>query len=283
MIHRFEWYSETLQTSSYYLLALPEDAQTPLPAVLLFRGQPEEWLNPEQDDTRDGRTALTVLNDLIHKGYMPPVALLMPCTSNPDQSAHVPYGRALRPDRIPSAEGLGTGDMDRFLDQELIPHALNTGLIADRLSIDGFSLGGAASIYHALRRPERFASVGSFDAALLDWEFDNPAQYPETPSDLRLDWFPHLYDYPANEAHFRAHNPLDLIQQPFSFPPAMIHHAAEEHPTANNWRVRVFLDQSGIDNHAELGLMHPASAHSWYWCDEHLYRSLPFHARYLFP
>lgn len=282
MIQRFEWFSKTLNTPVYYLLVRPDGFEHPMPAVLLFRGAPEEWLNPEQDESRDMRTALTVLNDLIAKAYMPPLALVLPCTTNIRQDAWISYGRAKHPELIASPEGLGTGDMDRFIDEELIPHVLKTGLVLDRFAIDGFSLGGAASIYHALRRPERFVSLGSFDAALLDWEFDNPEIYPETPSDLRLDWFPYLCGYPPDEAHFRAHNPLDLIQSDFILPPAMIHHAAEEHPTANNWRVRLFLDQSEIDNQAELAMMHIASAHNWYWCDEHLYRTLPFHADYLY-
>lgn len=280
LIERVAFVSQILATPTDFLIVLPEGAQPPLPAVLLFRAAPEEWLDPHQDAHRNGRTLLTVMQDLMQKGYSPPLAFVLPRSCNYAGSAFVAHGRALRPDLIPEPAGLGTADFDAFLDRELIPKALATGLISDRLALDGFSLGGAAALAHALRRPERFTSVASFDGSFLDWAFDNVLISPDTPSDLRFDFFPYLYGFPPDEAAFRAANPLDRLQRPFSLPPAMIHYAAAEHPTANGWRVRELLNY--VSNQAENPVMHPASAHTWYWADEHLYRSLPFHARHLY-
>lgn len=279
-VEQIRFYSEVLATETEFLIALPAGAQPPLPAVVLLRAAPEEWLNPWQDEHRQGRNLLSVMADLMHKGYSPPLAFVLPRTSNYAGTAFVGSGTAQRPDLIAEPAGLGNGRIDDCLDQELIPRALATGLISDRLSIDGFSLGGAAALWHALRRPERFASLGSFDGSFLVWDFDNPLVNPHTPSDLRLDAFPYLYGFPPDEAAFRAGNVLDRLQQPFRLPPAMIHYAAAEHPTANGWRVRAVL--ASMANQAENPLMHPASAHTWYWADEHLYRTLPFHARHLY-
>lgn len=252
----------------------------PLPAVLLFRAAPEEWLRPWQDEHRGGRSLLTIMQDLRQKDLCPPLAFILPRTTNHSETAFVSYGRAKAPELIRDRNGLGTCQMDAFLDLELIPRALDSGLIQNRLAIDGFSLGGAAAVYHALRRPERFVSLGSFDGAFLDWNFDNPLLNPQTPSDLRLDWFPYLYGFPPDEALFRQQS---ILEHPsFKLPPAMIHYARAEHPTANNWRVKKFLQLSGLDNQAACPWMSPHSEHNWYWADEHLYRSLPFHARHLY-
>lgn len=281
-VYPFKLNSQMLQTQTEYLIALPEGIREALPAVMLFRANPHEWLNPHQDEHRGGRHLLTVMQDLIHKGYSRPLAFILPRTSNFAENAFISSGKALAPEKIQDARGLGNGAIDDFLDQELIPHALNTGLILDQLAIDGFSLGGAAALYHALRRPERFVSVGSFDGSFLEWCFDNPLISPDTPSDLRLDLFPYLYGFPPDEQLFRQTNVLDRLERPYQLPPAIIHYAAANHPTANGWRVRAVLESPGLVNQAVEPCLHPYSAHNWYWADEHLYRTLPFHSRHLY-
>jgi hypothetical protein len=280
-VHHFSFYSQVLETKTEYLIALPDGVQAPLPAVMLFRANPQEWLNPWQDESRGGRHLLSIMDDLINKAYSPPLAFILPRTCNRAESAFVPYGQARRPDLIPAPDGLGTGRIDDFLDQELLPQALATGLIRDRLAIDGFSFGGAAALYQALRRPERYVSVGSFDGSFLEWAFDNVLVRPDTPSDLRFDDFPYLYGFPPDEQLFRQQNVLDRLQRPYTLPPAMIHYAPAEHPTANGWRVKAVLE-TGLPNQAEVPWLDPHAKHTWYWADEHMYRSLPFHARHLY-
>jgi hypothetical protein len=65
-------------------------------------------------------------------------------------------------------------------------------------------------------------------------------------------------------------------------PPAMIHSSASHSPESNGWRVRAFLEAARIHNHAAAPLLHPASEHTWWWVDEHLYRTLPFHSHFLY-
>lgn len=276
----FAFYSPILETETEFLIVQPVPVPHPLPAVLLLRANPHEWLAPWQDEHRGGRNLITVMQELVARGYCPPLAFVLPRTCNFAETAFVGGGQALYPELIKAPAGLGTARIDAFLDQEVIPLALASGLIADRLAIDGFSLGGAAAVYHALRRPERFVSVGSYDGSFLVWEFDNPLIDAETPSDLRLDDFAYLYGFPPHETAFRQSNVLDRLQRPFRLPPALIHYAAAEHPTANGWRVREALKH--LPNHASEPRLHPDSAHNWYWTDEHLYRSLPFHGHYLY-
>jgi S-formylglutathione hydrolase FrmB len=283
MVRKIAFHSQILETATYFLIAAPDGADFPLPAVVLFRGVPEEWLNEGQDDTRGGRTLLTVMDDLIRAGQSAPLAFILPRTANRSQTGFVSYGTALRPDLLEDRSFLGTCRMDDFLDQEILPKAFESGLVArDRVSIDGFSLGGAAAIQHALRRSDVFRSCGCYDGALLEYAFDNVEVTPDTPSDLRFDGFPYLYGNPPDEAAFRAVNALDVVGRgDFRMPPSMIHYASERAPAENGWRVRAFLERSGIDNQAEDPTMSPESAHAWWWADEHLYRTLPFHSRVL--
>ncbi len=283
MIHKVAFRSKVLETSTYFLIAAPDGIEFPLPAVVLFRGAPEEWLMEHQDGTRRGRSLLPIAEALIAAGLCAPLAFILPRTANRSMTAFASYGTALRPDLIDDRSYLGTCRMDDFLDLEVLPRAFESGIVAEGpVSIDGFSLGGAAAIQHALRRPDLFASCGCYDGALLHFEFDNPEITPDTPSDLRFDWFPHLYGFPPDEEAFRATNALDVVARgDFRLPPAMIHYAAERAPEENGWRMREFLERSGIENAAEDPTMGPESAHTWWWADEHLMRSLPFHSRCL--
>jgi hypothetical protein len=284
MIQSIVLHSDILETDTYFVIAAPDGVELPLPGVVLFRGAPEEWLNPNQDGTREGRSLLTVMDDLIASGLCAPLAFILPRTTNDSMTSFVTQGTALRPELIEDRSFLGTCRMDDFFDQELLPTAFETGLIAEgAVSLDGFSLGGVAPIHHALRRPDAFRSCASYDGALLQYEFDNPEVTPDTPSDLRFDWFPYLFGFPPDEAAFRAVNPIDIVSRgDFRMPPAMIHYASERSPEENGWRVREFLERSRIRNFAEDPAMSPLSAHTWRWVDEHLYRSLPFHAHYLY-
>lgn len=281
MIYEERFYSSTLEVETYFLIAIPDDIDLPVPGLMLFRSVPEEWLNKSQDSTRGGRNIISVLNDLMQKSYCPPMAFILPRTSNESETANVPYGKALYPELIKDKTYIGNGDMDGFIFNELIPRTFVSGIVKDGLiSVDGFSVGGASAIYYAMKRPDLFASFASYDASLLKYEFDNPQIYPGTPSDLKFSDFPYLYGYPPDEDYFRSINPMDLISD-IPMPPGMIHYSNSQSPAANGWRVKNFLNKSKIRNYASQSLLNHYSDHTWWWADEHLYRSLPFHARFL--
>jgi hypothetical protein len=274
------FFSKVLGVETYFLIVVPDQAREPLPGLILLRGRPEEWLNGYEDKTRSGRTIITVLDDLLEKGYCSPMAFILPRTTNQSMTGFISHGKAQRPDLLTDNSYIGNGNIDDFIDLELLPRCYSSGLVREnRVSIDGFSLGGASAVYHALRRPDLFKSCGSFDGAFLKYEFDNPVIFPTTPSDLRFDHFPYLFGFPPDETAFRRQNPLDLVSEA-EMPPAMIHYSASGTPTANGWRVRALLDQ-GIKNYASAPLIDPNSDHSWWWVDEHLYHTLPFHSRLL--
>lgn len=287
MIYRDSFYSEVLGVNTYYLIAYPENTVAPLPGIVLLRATPEEWLDGTADHSRGERHVLTILQDLMEQGYCPPLAFILPRTTNVSQTAFISHGTALRPDLMVDRSFIGRGAMNDFMDLELLPRSIATGLIQPgKMAIDGFSLGGASSIYHALRRPDVFVSCGSYDGAFLKYEYDDPRIFPDTPSDLRLDEFPYLFGYPPDVATFRWNNVLDVVRQFTArqwqdLPRLMIHYANEEGPTANGWRVRELLATPGVRNYAYTPSLHPHSAHSWWWVDEHLYRTLPFHAYFL--
>lgn len=285
MIHELTIKSKSLECKSTFLVVIPEPKPHPLPAVLLLRGKPEEWLNPYEDSSRRGRNLLSVYEDLRGKGYCQELAFILPQTCNDSGTCFISHGEALHPELIEDKSQIGQGKIDAFLDAELLPHCAESGLIdIARLSIDGFSLGGASAIYHALRRPEFFRSCGSFDGSFLDFDFDNPLVTPDTPSDLRFDLFPYLFGFPPDEKIFRKQNPIDMAKQGLGkhCPPAMIHFSNNQSPESNGWRVRRFLDLAQLENQTTESNLDEASDHQWWWVDEHLYRSLPFHSHFLY-
>ncbi|MDF1788568.1 MAG: alpha/beta hydrolase-fold protein [Verrucomicrobiales bacterium] len=285
MIHERTIDSAILGCKTSFLIVTPEPKSQPLPAVLLLRGKPQEWLKPHEDSSRRGRNLLSVYQDLREKGYCKELAFILPQTCNDSGSNFISHGEALHPELIEDKSQIGNGRIDAFLDEELIPHCAQSPLIdTEHLSIDGFSLGGSSAIYHALRRPELFKSCASFDGSFLDFDFDNPLVTPETPSDLRFDFFPYLFGFPPNEKIFRKQNPIDMAKAGLGkhLPPAMIHFSNNQSPESNGWRVQRFLQEAQIQNHAPRPDLDEASDHQWWWVDEHLYRSLPFHSHFLY-
>lgn len=285
MIHELTINSTTLQCKTTVLIVTPDTKTSPCPAIVLLRGKAKEWLNPHEDKSRRGRNLISVYHDLRQKGFCKELAFILPQTCNDSESCFISHGEALHPELINDNSAIGQGRIDTFLDQELIPLCAQSQLIdTKRLSIDGFSLGGSSAIYHALRRPELFRSCAAYDGAFLDFDFDNPLVTPDTPSDLRFDLFPYLFGFPPNEKIFRKQNPIDMAKAGLAthLPPAMIHFSNNQSPESNGWRVQRFLKEAQIKNHAQQPDLDEASDHQWWWVDEHLYRSLPFHSHFLY-
>lgn len=276
--------SEALGVTTELLLARPAGIERPLPGLVLLRGRPDEWLNPHEDETRGGRSLETVVADLLGRGWMTPLCLVLPRTLNGGGDGFVVCGDPLAPERLADRSFIGTGAFDRALDDELLPAARQAGwLAAGPLAIDGFSLGGAAAVYQAMRRPERYISCGSYDGSFLMLDFDDPRRFPETPSDLRLDRLSWLYGFPPDEDVFRAREAIPRLQRDASAlkTPLILHHSAKETPDSNSHRVRALIRVLGGLDQATPALLDPHSDHTWWWVDEHLYRTLPIHSRRL--
>jgi S-formylglutathione hydrolase FrmB len=264
-----------------YVIFLPETFLRfkPLPLVVLFRAHPDEWFQARQDPSRGRRTVFLVVQDLIEKEKISPCAFLFPSTQSLDGSefyfAEDVFSADLR-------QSQGSFLTQKLFHEELLPSmAEKYPVDISRVSLDGFSLGGFTSLSYAFQSPRRYQSVGSFDGALLDYDFDNRRVSPGTPSDLTFDQFPYLFGDDPQEEFFRARNPMDLVGSVPLSSPLFLMATAEETPTANRPRVEQFAERmqsAGIENHAPQLLIHQESRHNWFWVDQYLTQSLPFHA-----
>lgn len=255
------------------------------PVVFLFRGHEREWVNPDEDDSRGGRTAATVADELIRAGRIGPVILVMPGLASDDNS--VPgLGVNFVSPGLTDAPGVGPGRYADFLVGEVIPavdRAYRT--LADRQyrAADGFSLGGFTALSVALRYPELFASVGAFDGTFFFADRRRPDGSEDTLA--RVSLLHPAFGDPLDEERFRAVNPADLIQsqsaERLGSMAFHIHTAPEamEPNAANFFRGKALIDglkARGVANSFEPFVLE-GSRHNWHWADEHLALSLPKH------
>lgn len=265
-----------------YVLYLPDAflGEEKLPLITLFRAGPEEWFQSRQDDSRGKRNLFTLTIDLIEKSFLKPCGFLFPRTNTRDGSRYYfskgPFVQEPKGEAVLSQQ---------FFEEKLLPHlAENYPVDIERVSLDGFSLGGYTALSYSFTNPQRYKSTGCFDGALLDFHFDNRSISPDTPSDLCFDEFPYLFDAEPSEEYFRSQNPLDLAQRG-QFPPNLfVMASADTHPTSNRPRMEKlaeFMHNHGVVNHAQELIIDENSRHEWYWVDEYLYRALPFHSHKL--
>jgi len=267
-----------------YVIYLPDAFSQvgPLPLLTIFRASPDEWFQSRLDDSRGRRNIFYIVTDLIEKGWLEPCAFLFPSTCSQDQKEFYFADNVYAPEHLESNEPFLTQE---FFENGLLPEIGNRYCLdVSRVSLDGFSLGGYTSLSYSFLSPGRYRSTGSFDGALLDYGFDNRKITPDTPSDLTFDTFPYLFGEDPDEDLFRSKNPADLLESGVEVENLFIMSSAELTPTSNRPRVENFLEileTKGIANQADGYLIDDNSTHQWYWVDEYLYRSLPFHARCL--
>ena len=298
MLHRMEINSEILDTTCRLAVYIPEEDHNTnplerLPAIYIFRGDCDEWLNPHQDESRQGRNAITVLEDLRHKGYLPPVALVFPTTANAENGVFsggfdfvAPPGENLK--------NIGTGKFEQFVIGELIPNIENEFPIGGEpglRALDGFSLGGLIAFVLGLKYPDRFAAIGCYDGAFLFWTHDHPDGVSHLENDLRLNLFPYWFGMPPDFDHFQRNNPANIIFNAggehlakIRNLPMYLQTANDQTPNANQWRVERFIEMLAhikIRNGFEQSLLNPHARHNWYWADEHLYYVLPRLCRHM--
>ena len=270
------------KTVNVYLPPGYERSNDRYPVVYLFRGHEREWVNPEEDGSRKGRTAAIVADDLINAGAIGPVLLVMPGLAADDNRIPGLGINFVQPELEPA---VGPGRFEDFMVREVVPAVdAQFRTLADRQhrGVDGFSLGGLTAVSLGLRFPDLFSSVGAFDGTMF-WA---GATRPDGSRDslAEHEMFRAAFGAPVNVERFRQVNPLDLVETvPASTLEALSFHihsgpeAAE--PAANFYRNQALLEKlkaRGVTNSFEPFALEGAS-HNWWWADEHLKLSLVRH------
>lgn len=270
------------KTVNVYLPPGYERSTDRYPVVYLFRGHEREWVNPEEDGSRKGRTAATVADDLINGGAIGPVILVMPGLATDDNRIPGLGINFVQPELEPA---VGPGRFEDFMVREVIPAVdAQFRTLADRRhrGVDGFSLGGFTAVSLALRFPDLFSSVGAFDGTMFWAGATRPDGSPDTLAAHEM--FRAAFGAPLNLERFRQVNPLDLVETvPASTLEALsfhIHSGPESaEPGANFYRNQALVEKlkaRGVANSCDPFALEGAS-HNWWWADEHLKRSLVRH------
>jgi S-formylglutathione hydrolase FrmB len=273
------------KTVNIYLPPGYDRASDRYPVVYLLRGHEREWINPTEDDSRQGRTAATVADELIAAGVIPPLLLVMPGLTSDDNQVPCLGINMRAPELAASHPGVGTGRFEDFFVHEVIPavdQAFRTRADRDHRAVDGFSLGGFSAFALALRHPDRFCSVGAFDATFFFAGFRRPDGSPDTLAEHDL--LAPALGRPLDPAALAAVNPADLIDAlPAQVLQSLAFHIqtgpAAAEPRVNHARGQHVLERlaarGSANSFATLEL--PGSSHNWFWADEHLKQTLPRH------
>jgi S-formylglutathione hydrolase FrmB len=251
----------------------------PYPVLYLLRGTTDEWLNPSQDPTRQGRTAVSVYEDLRRAGTVGDLILVFPGLGSDDGRWPGILANWVKP---PEAAGVGNGRFASYFAEDVVP-AIDSRYrtLADgrHRAIDGFSLGGWAAVLAATTHPTRFSSVGSFDGT---FPYGKDATTADPGDELwEESFFDPIFGAPRDWAKVTAASPANRLAKGGSWAKQqwLIEYCPQAiEPKGNFYRgatlVRVLQANGGKNGLAgEL----PGSTHAWWWADEHLASTLPLH------
>lgn len=282
--------SQALGIEKRYFIYLPPrySSGQRFPVVYLFRGHEKEWQDRQQDKSRS-QNACDVAEELFLSRTIKEMILVMPSTSSEDGTI-ITGGVNLRaPELLRDKPGIGTGAFEDYL-FELIEHidaTYNTQKSRQGRAVDGFSMGGFTALLLALKRPELFCSVGSYDGSFGFWRKLDPRKGARAGSDAIFDPFPHIHGQPFDPGHHRQNNPADLIlaargAQIRNIRALRFHLycAGAPEPRANRDRtlhIISLLSLRGVSNIPTNAIFDPRAEHTWHWADEYLKRSLVSH------
>ncbi len=292
------FFSSALGIEKDYLIYLPDGYYTNTtqyyPVVYFLRNHELEWFNRGY---RSNYEALQdVADNLIDTEQMGKVILIGLNTGGDILSQdHFGCINMLRPDLVTNP-GIGTGAFEYYLVQDVIPHIdTNFRTIPTRYmrGIDGFSLGGYISTLFAMKHPELFYSVGSYDGSLMWYNLDDPDISGSFDDDLWIDsGIPYIddriaamFDNPRNIPYMLLNSATDVLVN--SSPETLdvireisFHIHSVQIGTGNYTRNQQLLDSMAVRNiyntFNELEL-DPDAIHDFNWADVHASESLVKH------
>jgi S-formylglutathione hydrolase FrmB len=267
-----------------YAYVPPEAAQGQrLPALYLLRGHEREWVNPHEDDSRGGLTAIDVYERLRHTGAIGPLILVMPGLSSDDNAIPSALADFAAPERAAGQAGLGSGRFASYFFDDLIPFIDASLPTLPIRGITGFSLGGLMAVAAAARRPDLFVSVGAYDGTIL-YGADGGRRFRPTDRVLDPPMFDPVFGQPRDLDRIAEHSPIAAMQR--ADPAALraltwlIQYGPEE---IEPWGSNFYRGEHLLRAMRALGISNalpgpvPEGRHSWQHADQHLALTLPHH------
>ncbi len=106
----------------------------------------------------------------------------------------------------------GQAAYEDYIINDFLPYIESTYRIDPRRSqraISGISMGGFGSLMLGMRHPDLFSSVSAHSAVLIPVPLDQLP--PRLLQSYQAQFFEAVFGNPVNEAHWRQHHPVDLI------------------------------------------------------------------------
>lgn len=263
----------------------PQNATKRYPVLYLFRGHEREWINLQEDSSRQGRSIVDVYLQALLLGQVGPMIIVCPGITSDDNRIPGLLVDFKQPELAKGSKGIGTGMFQRYFIEELLPYVDNKyrTLGDGHRGVDGFSLGGFQSIKIAAQYPGLFASAGSYDGTFF---YATPAGEWLSPKDalFRAGLFDPAFGRPRDFAFAALHNPANLIINSTPGDLAKVFWMIQTGPEsaepsdANFYRGRYIanlLKEKGSPNHVPLVI--PDGKHNWATADRHMSITLPFH------
>ncbi len=281
---------------------LPDDYDTAtdsMPVIYLFRGHEDEFLKPEWDN--QGRTIKTIADQLYENKNLNKIIFVMPGFSSetipsqgPLEAEGVPINH-IRPDLSKTISGLGSGKMEDYFFEELVPYIENNFKVKrgnKYRALDGFSLGGYSSFLFAIKYPNFMVSAGGYDASLMWQDLNSPQVDGEFDDWLWFLDYPGLhpiFDWPRDTSYVLANSPIQLLLNAEDDELESIkkiiflNHASyslDDATASNHSRNKQFMDQLaniGINNAFDMIALQEDAIHDQTYAINHFLLSLPIH------
>lgn len=280
----------------FYIYTPPGYAASPTrryPALYLFRGHENEWINKNQDATRGGRNVIDLYEELLAAGSVGPMILVFPGISSEDNSVPGMLTNFKSPG-MTSAAGIGTGRFEDYFVQDLIGYVdANFRTVATKAGrgVDGFSLGGFMSVKIASQHPELFKTAGAFDGThfYADLDCSNVDAVRDANTFTTNAMFDPVFGKPRDTAFAALNNGPNLVCN--STPAAMqsLHWFVQYgplsgEPLSSNYlrgdHLVGKLTEKGVTNEITPVL---EGGHNWATADLHMRATLPRHWSVLGP
>ena len=296
------FFSSVLGIEKQYNIYLPpryNQSEDRYPVLYLFRGHEDEWFDPYMDHSRGGNAIQHLADELIQTAAIGKMIIVGVSMTSDDGQVYGLGMNMLNPKLAKAHNGIGSGKFEDYFTQDFIPHIDSTyRTIADRAGrgMDGFSLGGYTSVMLAIKYPQLFSSVGSYDGSHMFRDLNDPRLSFGKHDDylwVRNDkMFAPVFRKPGKKkydiSHLLSYNPLNILDELFGYEKGLLQSirfyiktAAFDGFQGNRDRgvhLVTLFQLHGIENHASSLILSSDAHHTWKFADLHMRETLKKHS-----